>query len=117
MSVVQYAAYRRQPVAQQAAQNLQMLVFPAPTRGIIESENAAYMLDGGALVQDNWLPTMRGVKLRGGCIRWCVLPEQVPIISAFEYVTGSEQRMFAAQATKLYDVTTSTPALVVAGQI
>ena len=31
------------------------------------------MQPGGALVQDNWAPTMRGVKLRGGYVRWCDL--------------------------------------------
>jgi len=68
-----YAAFRRQGVPQQYAQALQTTNMPAPTRGIVESENEAYMLPGGALVQDNWASTMRGVKLRGGFVRHCDL--------------------------------------------
>src|SRR4249919_3487120 len=51
-----YAAFRRQPVPQQYAQNLQTVTLPAPTRGIIQSENDAYMAPGGAIVSDNWVP-------------------------------------------------------------
>lgn len=125
----QHAAFRRQPVQQQFAQALRMLVFPAPTRGIIQSENEAYMVPGGAIVQDNWAPTMRGVKLRGGCERWNDLhaldatvppvpsPLRLPVISAFEYASGSVAKMFAANATKLFEVTASTtPTLVASGQ-
>ena len=56
-------------VPPQAAQQLQAITLPAPTRGIIQNENEAYMAPGGAIVMDNWVPTMRGAKLRGGCIR------------------------------------------------
>src|SRR4249919_1793037 len=178
-----HAAFRRQPVDQQVAQHLRTITIPAPTRGIIQNENEAYMQPGGALVQDNWAPTTRGVKLRGGYVRWCDLhstpapawqqlhiyligdvvrdavdgsiwivlithttgavltfaelrataypplyaptyppgpplgdPSRLPIISSFEYVSGNTQRMYAAQATKLFDVTSSTPVLIVSGQ-
>jgi hypothetical protein len=111
-----HQAYRRQAVPQQAAMPASALTIPAPTRGIIESDNLAFMQPGAALICDNWAPTMRGVKLRGGCIRWCVLPETTPVISAFEYASGNEQRMFAGNATKLYDVTSSVPVLIKAGQ-
>ena len=104
-----YAAFRRQPVPQQFAQNLHTITIPAPTRGIIQSENEAFMQPGGANVQTNWATTMKGVKLRGGCTRWCELPETTPIISAFEYSDGNVQKMYAANATKLFDVTTGTP--------
>jgi hypothetical protein len=172
----QYQAFRRQPVAQQVAQNLRTLTFPAPTRGLINNENEAYMQPGGAQVQDNWAPTMRGVKLRGGVARYCDLhsldfpawttthayvsgnviydpsdaskwgcavnhtsagsgtfaqdraahpgnwvaspwgASRLPVISSFEYAAGNSARMFAAQATKLFDVTTSIPVLVKSGQ-
>jgi hypothetical protein len=112
----QYAAFRRVPVPQQYAQNLRSTVIPAPTRGIVQDENEAFMQPGAAIVQDNWVPTMRGLKLRGGTIRWCVLPETTPVISAFEYASGNVAKMFAANATKVYDVTTSTPLLVKSGQ-
>jgi len=110
-----HAAFRRQPMPQ-GAQQLQTITIPAPTRGLIQSENEAFMQPGGAIVHDNWAPTMRGVKLRGGFTRWCVLPETTPIISGFNYIAGTNQRMYAANATKLYDVTSSTPVLVKGSQ-
>ena len=104
-----YIAFRRQPVDNQVAQHLRTVTFPAPTRGIIQNENQAFMQPGGANVQDNWASTMRGVKLRGGCVRWCDLhgldttvppvPSDLrkPVISAFEYITADQQRMYAAE--------------------
>jgi len=104
-------------VPPQAAQQLQAITLPAPTRGIIQNENEAYMAPGGAIVMDNWVPTMRGAKLRGGCIRWSVLPETTPVISAFHYASGNVQKMFAGNAGKLYDVTANAaPTLIKSGQ-
>jgi hypothetical protein len=119
-----HLAFRRQPVDGQVAQHLRTTTMPAPTRGVTMNENPAFTQPGSALVQDNWVSTMRGVKLRGGCIRWCDLhgglsvpnDARKPIISAFEYVTDRNQRMFAGQETVLYDVTSSTPAIVKSGQ-
>ena len=74
------------------------------------AENESFMQPGSAVMLDNWKPTMKGVSLRGGCIRWAVLPETTPVISAFEYASGTVHRMYAANATKVYDVTTTTPA-------
>jgi len=111
-----HAAFRRQPVPGQYAQALQTITIPAPTRGIIQSENAAFMQPGGAQVQDNWVSTMRGIKLRGGCTRWCELPETTPVISAFEYEDANIDKMFAANAEKLYDVSATIPIEVVSGQ-
>jgi len=112
-----HQAFRRQPVPQQFAQKHTAISIPSPTRGLTLSDNAAFMKPGGALVLDNWVPTLRGVKLRGGCIRWCVLPENTPIISGMEFTSGVAHRMFAANATKLYDVTNGgTPVLVKDGQ-
>jgi hypothetical protein len=172
-----HVAFRRQPVEQQVAQNLRTITFPAPTRGIIENENESYMQPGGAIVQDNWAPTVRGVKLRGGYIRWCDLHSldapawqtahaytvgqrifdgvsgtfwdvsvahtsaatgtfaadralnptfwtvaapatitRLPVISAFEYVSGGTAKMFAANVNKLFDVTASGPILVKGGR-
>ena len=111
-----HVAFRRQPVPGQYAQQYKAVTLPAPTRGIIQHENDAYMGPGACIVSDNWIPTMRGVKLRGGSVRHCVL-DPVPIVSAFEYADVAQQRMFAGQATKLYDVTTAgAPVVVKASQ-
>jgi hypothetical protein len=65
---------------------------------------------------DNWKPTMKGASLRGGHNRWAELPETTPIYSAFEYASGDIHKMFVANINKVYDVTTSTPALVASGR-
>ena len=67
--------FRRVAVPPQMAQQMQIVTIPAPVRGLVLSENEAYMQPGGALVMDNWKPTLRGSALRGGCDRWCELPE------------------------------------------
>jgi hypothetical protein len=115
MSVHQ--AFRRQPVNPQLALNHQAVTIPAPNRGIIESENQAFLQPGAATIQDNWVSTLRGVKLRGGCIRWSVLPEPAPILSGFDYINANEHKMFVGNATKLYDVTGGgDPILIREGQ-
>lgn len=112
----QHQAFRRVAVPQQAAQNARVINIPVPTRGIIQDENEGFMRPGAALVQDNWMPTMRGVRLRGGCIRHCTL-DPVPVVSSFEYSFGATQRMFAAQQTKIFDVTTAgAPTLAASGR-
>lgn len=109
--------FRRQPVSMQAAQVLRATILPAPTRGLILNENYTFMKPGAAVVLDNWAPTTRSVKLRGGCIRHCVLPETTPIVSMFEYLSGNTQQIFAANSTKIYNVTTAGfPVEVASGQ-
>ena len=54
----QHQFFRRSPVPQQVAQQLQTVTLPAPTRGIIQNENEAFMQPGAAVVLDNWKPTM-----------------------------------------------------------
>jgi hypothetical protein len=137
----QHLAFRRQPVPQQYAQQLQTVTLAAPTRGISQSENDAFMTPGGAVVQDNWLPTLRGVKLRGGTAlhcdlhgghgwdvatwdtsRWDTAPTvdpatRKPVVSMFEYINGaSVHQMFAGQPTMLYDVSLPAAVLVKSGQ-
>ena len=114
--VSQHQAFKRVAMDPQVAQKQETATFPAPTRGLILNENEAYMQPGAALICDNWKPTMRGASLRGGCDRWCELPEATPIISGFDYASGVTNKMFVGNATKLYDVTTSTPVLVQSGQ-
>jgi len=111
-----HAAYRRQPVPGNYAQALKTVTLPAPTRGLVQHENDAYIGPGAAIVSDNWFPTMKGVKLRGGSMRYATLPDAVPVISSFEYVDTTQHRMFAAQATKVYDVTTGVPAAIATGR-
>src|SRR4249920_2893542 len=103
MNVAAYQGFRRQAVPAQVAQQLQTTTIPAPTRGLILNENESFMQPGGALVLDNWKPTMRGSAIRGGCKTWTHLTETTSVISMFQYISGANlHRMFAGNATKLY---------------
>jgi hypothetical protein len=94
----------------------QSITLPAPIRGIIENENWAYTKPGCAVILDNWFPTQKGLRLRGGTERWLTLPDPVEIVrSGFEYVSGSVQRMFAATVTRLFDVSFSDNPVEVTG--
>jgi hypothetical protein len=120
----QHQAFKRVAVPAQVAAKLETVTLPAPTRGIIQNESEAYMQPGAAVVCDNWVPTMRGVKLRGGCREWCDLhaglplndPLRLPVISAFNYISSDKHEMFAANIHLLYNVTSSIPVGVVGGR-
>ena len=109
-----HAAFRRQPVPGEMAMRHTTLTLPAPIRGIIENENWAYTKPGCAVILDNWFPTQKGLRLRGGTERWLVLPDPKEVVrTGFEYISGAIQRMFAATETRLFDVTfADTPVLV-----
>lgn len=114
----QHQSFRRAAVQQQVATKQETVTFPAPTRGLVLSENESYMKPGAALIMDNWKPTMKGAAIRGGHILWASLPTTAPIISAFSYATGStNRRMYVAQTDKIYDVTSTTPILIKSGQL
>jgi hypothetical protein len=111
-----HAAFRRQPVPGEMALQYATTTLPAPIRGVIENENWAYTKPGGAVILDNWFPTQKGLRLRGGTERWLTLPDPVEVVrSGFEYVSGSVQRMFAATTTRLFDVTFSDSPIEVTG--
>jgi hypothetical protein len=128
----QHQAFRRVPVNPQAAQQYQVTTLPAPTRGLVLDENQTFMQPGAAVVLDNWKPTLRGISLRGGCILHSDLhaldknqavwdfagwdralwdhvtgspPTRKPVISGFSYVKSNNQKIFAANANRLIDVT------------
>ena len=105
----QHQAFRRVAVPPQVAQKLETITFPAPTRGIILSENEAYMQPGAAIVCDNWKPTMRASRCAAAApmVRSCRRPRRSSPRSNMS--AASIHQMFAANATKVYDVTTATP--------
>jgi hypothetical protein len=48
----QHQFFRRTPVQPQAAQKMETITFPAPTRGLVQNENESYMQPGSAVVMD-----------------------------------------------------------------
>ena len=66
---------------------------------------------GEALVLDNWAPTTRGVRIRGGASRHATLDAAVVSMFGWAPETGN-RKVFAATATKIYDVTLPADPLV-----
>ena len=114
MSMHQF--FKRKAVDPQIAQQLRTVTLPAPTRGLVMSENESFIQPGAALVMDNWRPTMKGCGLRGGHKLWAQLPETTPVVSMFQYISADVQHLFAGNATNLYDVSTIEPVPVKTGQ-
>src|SRR5204862_6096600 len=97
-----YNNLRRQAVPQQYAQQLQTSTLAAPTRGLIQNESSAFMGPGGAIVQDNWFPTLRGGQLRGGFERWNDL-------HALDYPAWTNSHAHAGAGAIAYDPPDGTP--------
>ncbi|MCP3878333.1 MAG: hypothetical protein GY701_08065 [Sulfitobacter sp.] len=76
--------------------------LPAPVAGLVEGYPSA---DGGAEVLENFLPTSRGVKVRGGTSQFAYIRQ--PVASMFGYVAGAQSKVFAASASAIFDVTTT----------
>jgi len=84
--------------------------FPAPTRGWITNENlAAPKKKGfGATVLENWFPTTTGIRLRGGASKVATIGSSA-VKSVFSYSRGPTLKLFAAEATKVYDISALDP--------
>jgi hypothetical protein len=90
-------------------QTSQPLVYPAPANGLVTAIGLAEATEGAASMATNWLPTLKGLRIRGGSEKRGLLSLSLPIGSMFTYKFGSNQKMFAANANAIYDVT-SPPA-------
>jgi hypothetical protein len=77
--------------------------FQAPVRGLIMNDTAAAPDPAGASVLNNWWPTTRGAKVRGGSVKYATLPDAVQTL--ITYKSGGEW-MFAATGDSIYDITT-----------
>lgn len=93
--------------------------FPAPIRGWIESESLAKDIQGGASVLENFFPTTRGIRPRGGMLRHATITAGVRSLMAWR--SGTAERLFGTDETAIYDVTspaspTVQPAAAVTGQ-
>ena len=80
--------------------------FPAPRKGWVVSQNYAMQEPETALVLENWFPTTTGARVRRGRIKRATLQAGVPVRSMWEYVAPAGRKRFAADATRIYDITT-----------
>lgn len=101
----------RSPAATRKPRTSQNTIFPAPIGGWIANRSKAMPrganMPPGALVLENWFPTSTGAKLRRGTRRWATVGLGTdPVFSLFTYHVGTQEQMFAATMTTIYDVTT-----------
>ncbi len=78
--------------------------FPAPMRGWIQNENLSAVRPGGATKLDNWICTMSGVRVRGGCVELSNITDPVRTLMTYRS-TGS--KLFAATDTGIYEASNS----------
>lgn len=89
--------------------------FPAPVGGWIANVNLATpdarLPNGqkvnGAAVLENWFPTATGIRVRRGSQQHAVIGlDAAPVTALFTYISGSNRKLFAANESGIYDVTT-----------
>jgi hypothetical protein len=84
--------------------------IPAPTLGIIANANPAQPPSGGALILENFIPRATDALLRRGSQLYQIVSDGVEAVtSLFTYKNGNNERLFAATATTISDISTKTP--------
>lgn len=97
--------FRRVAVPGQAQPPSRLKSFPAPVRGWIANEGLATGLPGGAAVLENGFPTQTGIRIRGGLLKIATIVTSAAVVSMFTYTTGAVKKLFAASASKVFNVT------------
>lgn len=114
-------ALRRKPVPPPAQRRMQTKTFPAPVRGWVTNENLAAAGQAGALVLENWFPTSKGIRLRGGSQKYATVGDSAPVYSLWNYKTATVEKLFGADETNIFDLSTIAdadviPTATIAGQ-
>lgn len=111
-----YVNGRRVAIAPEAQRQLQHAPFVAPTGGWVSAVNQAAAVPGTALVCENWFPTTRGIRLRGGSQVFADIGTE-SAESFISYIGATTQKLFAAIDGEIYEITEgSPPTSVVTGQ-
>lgn len=84
----------------------QAISLPAPVRGIVENAPIAVADPLAAEFVENFLPTQRGYKVRGGISRAAFVTD--PVKKLFSYKAATE-RLFAATQAAIYDISSLNP--------
>jgi hypothetical protein len=98
----------RSPELPKVQQTSQPLVYPAPVNGLVTTIGLTEATEGAASIATNWIPTLKGLRIRGGTAKRAILDESDPIASMFTYKFGANHKLFAATPNAIYDV--SSPA-------
>lgn len=80
------------------------VTLPAPTRGLVTNQNLSLGLPDAALQLDNWFPIQTGARLRGGALKHGTIGSN-PVLSMWTYVSGNTERLFASDASSIFEMT------------
>lgn len=100
----------RRPVPAQARSRSRFAQIVAPIRGLTLNGAAARPDPLGAEVLENWIPTPRGIRVRGG-MRFAA-DIGAPVVSMMTYNHPTLPKAFAASASAIYDISDFNPATV-----
>lgn len=78
-----------------------------PVRGMVLAQPLQSTLDGAAELIENFLPTTRGIKVRGGVSKAADVTD--PPLSMWDFNSPGAGAFFVATATDLYEVSTFDP--------
>lgn len=82
----------------------QEFTFPAPVRGLVRSGTLIGGDPRACEVLENYIPTAEGARIRGGSVKHATVG--APAVQLMRYRSGTAERMFAATAADIFDVTT-----------
>lgn len=107
----------RKPVQPVVRNKSQSYTFQPPVRGWIANEALANSKPGGARVLENWFPTLTSARLRGGSQKYATISTG-PVHRMWTYKSGSTEKFFASDATKIFNITTvADPAVIPAADV
>src|SRR5687767_12810813 len=96
---------KRQAVPAQLRSRAMPYTFPAPVGGWVTNESLVRSKPMTAQRLENFFPTSTGMRLRGGSDKHATIGT-VAVQSFLTYNAGGTQKLFAADATKIFDITT-----------
>lgn len=100
----------RSPAPRNKPRRVKGKSFPAPVGGWVANQNLAApdpKLPASAAMLENWFPTATGVRMRSGSDLYGTIGDgSADVRSLFAYVDGSNEKLFAATASAIYDITT-----------
>ena len=101
----------RKPVQEQVQNKSRPYTFVAPRGGWVTSQNLVQSPPGTAQVLENWRPTTTGISLRGGSRTHATI-NATGVKSLIAYNPTGAQKLFAADATNIYNITTVADPLI-----
>lgn len=109
----------RQAVAQQARTRSKAEAYPGPTKGLVLSKSPSNPLKGSAEVLENWFPTERGARVRGGLLASATTGGS-SVKSLFVYNHPTLAAIFASTDDSIFDISgfdpDTAPAADITGQ-